>query len=120
MAQVRIMYWKEIPVQIKTVQGSESYSKLLDKRFQAAVDAIAMMDGSISTDEYIEAWQWGEPFEKEGSITEAANIIAKEYNTKMPTDFVSRIRDLSKKGKRNSKPGAIDHWLNENNNKLNS
>ena len=34
-------------------------------------------------------------------------------NSKMPKDFVKRISNLFKQGDRISKPGFIDHWLEE-------
>ena len=43
---VRIMYWKEIPVQIQANDGNQTISRQLEGRFQQAVDSIAMYDGS--------------------------------------------------------------------------
>ena len=34
-------------------------SRQLDARFQEGVDAVAMMDGSMGTDDYLMAWEWG-------------------------------------------------------------
>ena len=111
MAQVKIMYWKEIPVQVKAAGGDGEISKPLDARFQEAVDAVAMMDGSFTTDEYLDSWQWGEPFESEGAVAEAVDRTVLIFNKGMPENFVSRIRDMHKSNKRDSTPGAIDHWL---------
>ena len=112
MAKVRVMYWKEIPVQVQAVEGSEQVSKPLDERFQEGADAISMFDGSAGTDDYLMAWNWGEYFEVDGSAAEAANVTAERYNSGFPTDFVARIRDLHNAGKRNASPGAIDGWMN--------
>ena len=38
------MYWKEIPLQVEGVKGSNRSSFTLDSRFQEAADAIAMHD----------------------------------------------------------------------------
>ena len=111
MARVRVMYWKEIPVQVQAADDSGQVSKPLDERFQHGADAISMFDGSAGTDDYLMAWNWGEYFEVEGSVEEAATQTAARYNCGFPTDFVARIRDLQNKGARNATPGAIDDWM---------
>ena len=66
MAKVRVMYWKEIPVQVQAANGPEQVSKPLDERFQQGADAISMFDGSAGTDDYLMAWNWGEYLEGRG------------------------------------------------------
>ena len=46
MAIVRLLYWKEIPTQVRVEDESGSISKILDDRFQQGVDTVAMFDGS--------------------------------------------------------------------------
>lgn len=112
MAKIRIMYWKEIPVQFQVSDGTKTKSIPLDARFQEGVDAIAIFDGSAGTDAYLNAWSWG----KEKSITTDIEIacknLADEYNQNFPADFVKRIRNLHISGTRDTSPGAVDHWLN--------
>ena len=111
MARVRVMYWKEIPVQVQAADGPEQVSKPLDDRFQEGVDAISMFDGSAGTDDYLMGWKWGEYFEVEGTVEEAAAMTAERYNTGFPSDFVARIRDLHNEGGRDTSLGAIDGWM---------
>ena len=111
MAKVRIMYWKEIPVQVQAQDDSTTVSKQLDPRFQQGVDAVAMFDGSAGTDDYLMAWEWGEFDEMEGSAETAAESVAKRLNSDFPQEFVARIRDLQRDGRRDPTPGAIDHWI---------
>ena len=111
MARVRVMYWKEIPVQLQAVDDSGQVSRLLDDRFQQGVDAVSMFDGSGGTDQYLLGWEWGEYSEVEGSAEEAADTAAQRYNEGFPEDFASRIRDLHRSGDRDVRPGAIDHWV---------
>ena len=59
MARVRVMYWKEIPVQIQAEDESGQISKQLDERFQQGVDAVSMFDGSANSDAYLMAWNLG-------------------------------------------------------------
>ena len=110
MARVRVMYWKEIPVQVSAEDESGQVSKPLDDRFQQGVDAISMFDGSSGSDEYMMAWEWGPYTETDGTSEEAASAVADSYNKGFPKDFVARVRDLHQAGQRNPKPGAIDSW----------
>ena len=107
------MYWKEIPVQVQARDESEAVSRQLDPRFQQGVDAISMMDGSAGADDYLMAWEWGEFEDAEGSASEAAEAAAARLNENFPDDFVSRIRDLHRDGRRDPTPGAVDHWADE-------
>ena len=67
--KVRIMYWKEIPVQVQATDDSETQSLQLEPRFQEAVDAVSMMEGSYGSDEYLDAWEWGEYTEIQGELS---------------------------------------------------
>lgn len=115
MARVRIMYWKEIPVQVQAQaqDGSYTVSKQLDPRFQEGVDAISMFDGSTETDDYLMAWEWGEYTEVVGAAETAAYTVVERLNSGFPLDFVARVRDLQRSGSRDPTPGAIDHWIEE-------
>ena len=110
MANVRIMYWKEIPVQVQAQDENGQVSVQLDPRFQEAADAVAMMDGSYGSDAYLDAWGYGQFKEEPGPAQEAAESVAERLNKGMPADFVARIRDLQRSGQRNEAPGAIDSW----------
>ena len=114
MAQVRIMYWKEIPVQVQARDDAGVVSRQLDPRFQQGVDAVSMFDGSAGADEYLMAWEWGEYVDADGSAAQAAAALVERLNRDFPADFVARIRDLSREGRRDSTPGAIDHWATDN------
>ena len=110
-SQVSILYWKEIPVQVKAEDRDVYVSAPLEGRFQEAVDAIAMMDGSYGNDDYLDAWEWGEPSPSDLPPAEASKSVADRINKGMPQDFVARIRDLHNEGRRFQQPGAIDHWI---------
>ena len=113
MAKVRVMYWKEIPVQVQAQDESGTVSRQLDARFQQGVDAVATFDGSTGADEYLMAWEWGDYSEVEGTADEAAGLVAGRLDAHFPRDFVERIRDLHRNSRRDPTPGAVDHWLEE-------
>jgi hypothetical protein len=110
MARVRVMYWKEIPVQVQAEDDGGRVSRQLEDRFQKAADAVAMKDGSEGTDEYLDAWEFGPYSESNAAATEAAEELALKLQ-KMPNNFVQRIINMNEDGTRTPTPGAIDHWV---------
>ena len=114
MARVRVMYWKEIPVQVQALEdGAAPVGVPLDARFQQGVDAIAMFDGSMGSDDYLMAWEWHDYGDVDGAARDAAEAVAARFNEGFPADFVARIRDMQNAGERDATPGAVDHWIDE-------
>lgn len=111
--KLRILYWKEIPIQIQTQDDSGHTSVLLDPCFQEAADSLAMFEGSFGTDDYLDGWEWTEPIDVEGSAGEATERISLHYNASFPTDLVSRLKNLHMEGKRDPTPGSIDDWFEQ-------
>ena len=53
MAELTVIRWRDIPMQVVARGGrGESARALLADRFQVAVDASAMVDGLIDSDDY--------------------------------------------------------------------
>ena len=105
------MYWKEIPVHVQAEDGNGTASRPLDERFQQAADALATVDGSVGTDAYLNAWEWGDQFEVAGAAADVVAGVADRYNRGFPKNFVAKIMDLRQSGARDPRPGAIDSWL---------
>ena len=80
MANYQVMFWKHIPAQVKAWDETGEVKRMLPDRFQAAIDAFAMKDGSTEMDAYLEAWHWGDPQERAGSAEEVANTLVKELD----------------------------------------
>ena len=78
MATVQVLYWHDIPVQVRASAGRERRSVSLSDRFQEAVDRAAMVVGVIDSDDYTDLYAWGEPQERDGSPQEAAQAVAAE------------------------------------------
>jgi hypothetical protein len=53
----QILYWRDIPVQIKIRSGKDRLNSPLSSRFQEAADEAAMRAKATSTDEYLEEWR---------------------------------------------------------------
>jgi hypothetical protein len=54
MAQLITIWWRDIPMQVIAREGRRSAKRVLDKRFQFAVDKAAMNSGRKSYGDYIE------------------------------------------------------------------
>ena len=84
MAKYQVMFWKHIPAQVKAWDGNGEIKRLLPDRFQAAIDAYAMEDGSTEMDTYLEGWRWGDPQERSGGAEEVATAVVKELDAANP------------------------------------
>jgi len=52
-----IIYWRDIPAQVKARVGRARVSAPLPDRFMVAVDGAATVAGKTTTDEYIAEWR---------------------------------------------------------------
>lgn len=85
MATVQVLYWHDIPVQVRASAGRERRSVSLSERFQEAVDRAAMVVGVIDSDDYTDLYVWGEPQEREGTPEEVAKALAAELEVQHAT-----------------------------------
>jgi Virulence factor len=82
MATYKILYWQEIPTQIKTEDDFEDVTMMLDDKFMAQVDILAARRGLQSTDDYLAQWKWSEEQQREGSAHEVAEALKAELDAK--------------------------------------
>lgn len=68
MAQMTIVYWRDIPAQVIVKQGRAVARRQLPERFEQAIDRCAMKVGARDTDAYLAEWRRGEPVEVEGDL----------------------------------------------------
>jgi len=84
MAKYQVMFWKHIPAQVKAWDDDGEVKRILPGRFQAAIDAYAMKEGSTAMDAYLDGWRWGEAQERPGSAAEVATALVKELDAANP------------------------------------
>ena len=82
MAEYQILYWRDIPAQLKAFEGKKPISRPLSDRFQVEIDRVAMENGLYGTDDYLDQWQWSEKQEREGSAEEVLDALAAELEAK--------------------------------------
>ncbi|MFU1476698.1 virulence factor [Roseovarius sp. C7] len=70
MADVTIVYWRDIPAQVIVGKGRRGAKKPLPERFEQAIDRAAMKVGAQDTDAYLAEWRKAAPIQIEGDPTE--------------------------------------------------
>ena len=78
MAEYQILYWRDMPAQIRVYENGRPRSHQLPERFQLAIDSVAMEEGLVNTDAYLELWEWSEKMSLEGSADEVAEQVIRE------------------------------------------
>ena len=72
MAQLTIVYWRDMPAQVIVKAGRKKESRKLDERFEQAIDMAAMRSGASETDAYLEEWR-RDVTDVDGDIAEIAD-----------------------------------------------
>jgi hypothetical protein len=57
MAQMTVVYWRDIPAQVIVKQGRKAAKRQLPERFEQAIDRCAMKVGARDTDAYLAEWR---------------------------------------------------------------
>lgn len=81
MATYKILYWQEVPSQIKAEDESDDINLPLDPRFQARIDLLAARRGLQDSDEYLAQWRWSDEEERDGTASEVAQAVKAELET---------------------------------------
>jgi hypothetical protein len=83
MAQLTVVYWRDIPAQVIVKKGRESAKIQLNERFEKAIDRAAMRAKLTGTDAYLEEWRRSEPVpcgdDLEAEAQAAADALEAEY-----------------------------------------
>jgi hypothetical protein len=61
MASLIVTYWRDIPSQVTVKAGRKEEKRMLDQRFQEAIDMAAMRGGATGTDDYLNDWRRADP-----------------------------------------------------------
>jgi hypothetical protein len=84
MATYKILYWQEIPSQVKADDGIDEVSVPLPDRFVERIDQLAMKRGLVGTDDYLAQWHWSDEEERDGTAAEVAAAIQAELEAQWP------------------------------------
>ncbi|MEI5678171.1 MULTISPECIES: virulence factor [unclassified Mesorhizobium] len=83
MADLIIVYWRDIPAQVIVKKGRTNAKRELPLRFTEAIDMAAMRSGAAETDAYLAEWRKAEPLpvsdDLEAEADKAVATIDSDY-----------------------------------------
>ena len=82
MATYKVLYWQEIPSQIKAEDELEDVTVQMPDRFQEQIDLMAARRGLQDADAYLAQWKWSEEEDREGSAKDVAEAVRAELEAK--------------------------------------
>lgn len=92
MADLTIVYWRDIPAQVIVGKGRRAAKVALPERFEQAIDRAAMKSGADQTDDYLAEWRKvPTSFAGEGSDQEVAQAQAAQLDE---TYDQARLKEL--------------------------
>jgi len=82
-ARYQVLYWKDIPAQVRVEAGGEEVKLELDPRMQSHIDSVAMQQGLLGTDAYLDHWHWSDPQERPGTAGDVAQSLKRELEAQL-------------------------------------
>ena len=98
MADLIIVFWRDIPAQIIVKAGRRSAKRQLPQRFAEAIDRCAMASQASDSETYLNAWHRSEPV----PCGDALEIEADAALARLDLEYdAARLRRLLEAGGRN-------------------
>ena len=91
MSTYQIIFWRDIPAQVKVRSGSQRINRQLSDRFQEAIDAAAMRASTTSTEDYLEEWRTSDWQNEAGEAEQLADAVASRLEQSYPPDRLKAL-----------------------------
>lgn len=95
--QYQIIYWRDIPTQVKVKnEGEKKVSRQLHRRFMAAMSAASTGSDTTATKDYMDAWRtsdWQEAESEANNAKDFADALVAQLEAEYPGD---RLRQMVK------------------------
>ncbi len=79
--RVQVLYWQEIPSLIRvTEEGGPQLSRQLPDSFQQEIDRVAMEQGLIGSDAYLEQFAWRDLEPRDGAPNDVLDAVEAELS----------------------------------------
>jgi Virulence factor len=78
MSRVQVLYWQDVP----SVVRAGDVKRQLPDRFQQEIARVAMEQGLLGSDAYLEHWEWRDHGEVDCSDAEAVDRVADELEAR--------------------------------------
>jgi Virulence factor len=95
MADLILVYWRDIPAQVIVKKGRTAAKRELSLRFTEAIDMCAMRTGAGDTDAYLAEWRKADPVPVSDDLEAEADKALAEIESKYDRD---RLVALVKSG----------------------
>ena len=93
MAQVTIVYWRDMPAQIIVGKGRRGAKAPLPERFEQAIDRAAMKSGAAETDAYLDGFRKADPYPVDGEDADVAAAEAARIDAEYDQDRLKTLID---------------------------
>lgn len=91
MADVTIVYWRDMPAQVIVGKGRKATKRPLPERFEQAIDRAAMKSGAAESDAYLEGFRKAEPFVVEGDDVDVAEAQLARIDTEYDQERIKTL-----------------------------
>jgi len=91
MAQLTVVYWRDIPAQVIVKAGRRNAKVQLSERFEKAIDRAAMRAKMSGSDAYLEQWRRGVPQDCGDDLEAEANAAAERLETDYDDTRLARL-----------------------------
>lgn len=95
MADLVVVYWRDIPAQVIVKRGRQTAKRELPLRFTEAIDMAAMRSGAAETDAYLAEWRRADPVPVGDDLEAEADRAAARFDAEYPRE---RLVALAKSG----------------------
>jgi len=82
MATYKILYWQEVPSQVRAEDDHSEATLELAPKFMERIDALAEERNLTQSDDYLDQWHWSEETERPGSALEVAEAVKADLEAK--------------------------------------
>ena len=94
MAQLTVVYWRDIPAQVIVKKGRDAAKVQLNERFEKAIDRAAMKANLRDTDSYLAEWRRATPVAVDDENMQAtADAKAKEIEAEFTDEKLKVLVD---------------------------
>jgi hypothetical protein len=91
MAQLTIVYWRDIPAQVIVKAGRQAAKRQLAERFEKAIDRAAMKAKLRDTDSYLAEWRRADPIACGDDLETEAAAAAARLEADYPDERLARL-----------------------------
>jgi len=95
MADLIVVYWRDIPAQIIVKKGRTNAKRELPLRFTEAIDMAAMRSGAAESGDYLAEWRKAEPTPVGDDLEAEADKAFADFDARYDRD---RLVMLAKQG----------------------